>query len=517
MDFRSNKEKISKLNGCDVSRFSGDGSFPMFLSAVKVNSFRHIRDVELTFDHPVTIISGSNRVGKTSLLLLIAGSHERFVRLDATKPVPTFREHGWRDIVSFTRYEGSSSDYSYSLRWREGKKTNSADGKWSAKTRAWSGIAKKSSDKRKNAKIKSREVRLVDLDRLLPARSFSSSLLHKSIKSDLIELGEGIVRAFCFVLELQYTDCLKIYEVSSHINKRCYLIEGEVGTYSSYGAATGEEALINLLRDIFESSKNSLIMIDELEAGFHPAVQRRLINAIFQVSWEHKKQFIITSHSPSIMDEVPKISRKFIERNGSSYRVSSGVSPQAALSKMDTIGYPLVRVYCEDDLALFLISKVMIEISKEDKFFARRFEVIRSGPANQVANDYNRHKYYFEQLRNKIGYSAVLDGDQISRKAELNIEDDDDKVAFIFPFIAPEKFLAEAFLTANPDEVLSAYLSGHNHHGFFGKMVDLEMAATEVDARSMCYDAFKKSDHFEEHFRSLSMFLKGAHDFFEQE
>jgi predicted ATPase len=46
--------------------------------------------------------------------------------------------------------------------------------------------------------------------------------------------------------------------------------------YSSFNASVSVESLINILVDIFETPNDSLVMIDELEAGIHPNVQRRL-------------------------------------------------------------------------------------------------------------------------------------------------------------------------------------------------------------------------------------------------
>lgn len=54
-------EAKSKLESCDTANFSSSGnSFKHFTKRFKVNSFRHIRDLIIDFDHPVTAISGTN-------------------------------------------------------------------------------------------------------------------------------------------------------------------------------------------------------------------------------------------------------------------------------------------------------------------------------------------------------------------------------------------------------------------------------------------------------------------------
>lgn len=418
------------------------------------------------------------------------------------------REHIWKDVMAFTKYETEASDYSYKMNWRTGTKTITGEGKRLASSQAWSGLGKKAKD-RTNAKIRDREVRLIDLDRMLPARTFSTSLLRKSANASVTTLDDNIAKAFCYIFELVYTQGFKISEVSGHVNKRCYVVDNGTGPYSSYNAATGEESLISILRDSLECDKNSLVLIDEIEAGLHPSVQRRLMDVLNQISWDEKKQFIITTHSATVIDALPPNSRKFIENNAGIYKVISRISPQAALSKMDAVGHPLVSLYCEDDLAAFLIKKVVIEIGKVHPHFARLVEVIISGPASQVKNDFVRHKFRYSQVRNKIGFAAVIDGD-MKNKADFSDLLAEENCCFLMPEQAPEKFLISAYLNASPHQQLQVFLNNDNHHAAFNKMAEYGLAADAEDAKQICYTAFKASAEHADHFTVLKSFLMGV-------
>jgi predicted ATPase len=280
VDFHNIERSIEKANKVDVRQFDNAvNSYVNFTLEINVARFRHLVNVKVDFSNPVTIISGTNKVGKTSLLLLLACSHEQFFRLDASKPDPTLRAHIWKDVMAFTKYETEKNDYSYKLKWRKGKKVLDGEGKRLASSEAWSGLAKKAKD-RTNAKIKDREVRLVDLDRLLPARSFSASLLRKAANATSAKLSEDVSKAFCYVLDIAWTQAFSILEVSGHVNKRCYVVDNGNGAYSSYNAASGEESLIAILRDAIESPAGSLVLIDEIEAGLHPSVQRKLAKVL---------------------------------------------------------------------------------------------------------------------------------------------------------------------------------------------------------------------------------------------
>jgi len=507
MELQNLHKRISRANGCNMSVFNNSGnSYTHFLSRIKVQQFRRLKDLEIEFEHPVTIISGTNKIGKTSLLLLMACSHENFKKIDSTKPTPTIRNHHWKDVLSFTKHENVDVDYAYEIDWRIGDKLNKGSGKRLARTRSWSGLGKKAKG-RKNAKIQNREVRLIDLERLLPARSFSNSLLRKTSYTSKTPLNHEISQAYCYIFDTPVSTNFEISEAAGHVNKKCYLINDGINTYSSYNAASGEESLINLLRDVIESPQDSLILIDELEAGLHPSIQRRLAEIIQFVSWEHKKQFIITSHSPTLIEAFPAKSRKFIEFHNERYETTSGISPQAAMSKMDAIGHPLIRLFCEDDIAEFLIKKRLIELNKTSKNFDRLFQILRSGTADMVKTDLCRQKHHFDPSLKMLGYCAVIDGDYANKGGFKELSLPNENLIFLFPHKAPETFLIEAYLGENPNAELESFVKTVNKHALFQKMVDLGLASDKGDARNLCYNSFCKTADFTHHQQELDNFL----------
>ena len=507
----------NKLLSCDTAVFgNADDSYRFFTKQLNVTSFRHITGLDIHFEHPVTVISGSNTTGKTSLLLLLACSHEKFKKIDSTSPSPSIRDHAWSDVMTFTSHETANNSYSYSLFWRVGPVPRNGEGKRLSSSRAWSGLGKKSADKnRLNAKIRDREVRLIDLERMLPARSFTNALYRKANNSKKTQLSSDVEKAFAYIFDLT---SVEIFEVGGHINKYCYLIvKPAQSAYSTYNAATGEESLISMLRDIIESPHSSLVLIDEMEAGFHPSVQRKLADVVQFISWHHKKQFIITTHSPTTLSAFPFRSRRFIEHVNGVYRVSDRVSPQAARSKMDKFGHPLIQLYCEDDLAEFFIKKILIAMNDEEPYFDRIFNIVTSGPINEVRTDYTRHKRNFPQLAHKIGYCAVFDGDYV---ADTNysqyVGKEGDFATFLYPHEAPEKFLVRYFLTIKTNQTLASALAHDDHHTLFAKMCGLGLASDIQDARNQCYDAFTKGADFQRHKNELSSFLKVVSNHFLQ-
>lgn len=499
----------SKLLSYDPLTFSGaQNSFKFFLNKIKVNDFRHITGLEITFDHSVTVITGTNKIGKTSLLLLLACSHYDFKKYDSTKPETILRRHTWRDVLTFTNHEKTTRNYSYELFWRVGTETRTGEGKRLATSQAWTGLGKYSSAGRVNSQIKDKEVRLIDLERLLPARNFSNSLARKISGTARIRVNADIEQAFAYILDIP--SAVEIFRIGSHINKVAYLISYSVEPYSSYNAASGEESLINILSDIFDAPNDALILIDEIEAGFHPSIQRKLSDVIQYVSWIHKKQFILTTHSPSILSAFPSKSRKFIDKKADgTYECINKISVNAAFSKMDSQAFPLLQLYCEDNEAEFIIKNLLNSTSQTHKNFYRLVNIIKSGPINQVRNDYETHKRNFSQMRLKMGYASVMDGDYRNDPKYSQYHGNQSEFSFfIYPYLAPEKFLVQFYLTANPQHTqLRTALINTDHHSLFQEMTNLGIATDKHQARQFCWDAFKLTAEYTTLFNDFKGFI----------
>lgn len=485
-----------------------ENSFRYYLNKIEIDEFRHIKGLRISFDHPVTVITGNNKIGKTSILLIIACSHVEFKKYDSTKLDSDFRNHNWGDVLTFTNYENSQRNYLYKLYWRVGTDNRNGEGKRLNTSRAWTGLGKFSSDPgRTNAKIRDREVRLIDLERLLPARNFSKTLVRKIGANAGQRVNQNIEDAFAFILDIPQT--VEITKIGSHINKVAYLINYAGDSYSSYNAASGEESLINILVDIFESPNDSLILIDEIESGFHPSVQRKLADVIQYVAWRQKKQFIITTHSPSLLSAFNQKSRKYIDKDqDGNFETVNNISVNSAFSKMDTVAYPLVNLYCEDDEAAFMIRAMLVTINQEKKFFDRLVNVITSGPINEVRNDYIRHRRNYSQLKIKTGYCAVFDGDY--RDNPLYSEYDNNLnefTMFLYPYSAPEKFLVSSYLSTNPNDRLATALRFSDHHALFQEMVNLGLAANRSQARELCWNEFQLTPEYSTLFVQFKQFI----------
>ena len=90
--------------------------YPQFFTEIKLDVFRHIHGLTMNFIHPISVISGSNRSGKTSFLMAIACSHYNFDRLSISKA--SWERATWSNLLRFTNHDSQNEDWEYHITYR---------------------------------------------------------------------------------------------------------------------------------------------------------------------------------------------------------------------------------------------------------------------------------------------------------------------------------------------------------------------------------------------------------------
>lgn len=493
----ADRDYIDKL---DVS---GPVPYRKFLITVMLSPFRHIANLAVDFYNPISIITGTNRSGKSTILMAIACSHLNFEKRLAKNG--KLVRHTWSSLMKFTNFDKQSSDWAYQLIYRDGVEIVVKNGQRKFRTKKWNGVGKK------EGQIRDRQVIFVDLDRILPARNFADKIFAMSKKTSAGGLPSAKIKEVEDYISYILEENFKIVKGAQHLDKVIYNYRNR-HEYSSYNAASGEEVLIRMIVDIVEAENNALILIDEIEVGLHPKIQRRLMDVLYYVARRQNKQLIITTHSPTILKAVSLASRIFIERAGSSdFKVINSISVNAALSKMDAIGYPLVDLYCEDDVAESIILKAIANIIREKKVtnFHLLINIIVSGSVDTTYANFLAHDRTYKKKKIKVGYACVLDGDAKALKTTKGgrLYPDQKGLMFLYSEKAPEMFLLEAYLQANPNDTLEYHVRNSNPHVLFEKMVEQGIAVDTKAAFELCWDCFQSTEVGAKYFEELKTFL----------
>ena len=174
------------------------------------------------------------------------------------------------------------------------------------------------------------------------------------------------------------------------------------------------------------------------------------------------------------MASVSPASRGFIESVNNVFRAIPQISINAALTKMDSLSYPLVEIYVEDDVSKTIVSKVIENINAERSGFCRLVNIAIVGNADKTYNYFKTRANLYNKESVNVGYACVLDGDMkfaAFKNGDLRYPAED-LLFFHHSNEAPEKMLLKVFLDANPNDTLQYHYATSNPHCLFDKMIN---------------------------------------------
>ena len=370
---------------------------PHFLSEIRLDGIRGFRNLRVRFESPVSVIAGGNATGKSTVLFAAACAYK--VPGAGTKDFvpstvfPNYRpKHGGRgDVI-----EEITMDFTYQtpdgtreMRWRRGK--------------GWS----RSFFGRKGAEQPVQHVYLRTLSNLSNPSEVRGvlSMSRQKSRPEELPLTPAQIDFAQQLLPFRYAEVLKL----SSDNKALLFATQEGGAaYSELHMAAGERALLRLAQEIAQQ-ENALVLIDEVEAGLHPWVQQLLMLQLQQLALRNNLQVIVTTHSPVVLDSVPRPGRIFLDRDESSGQV---VVRDAYRDVIQNALYgraqDALNLLCEDVAAEGILQGVFdVLIPRE----GLQRESVRIG-RDTGASEFPMHAEAlrkFGQIRHTV---FVLDGDQ---------------------------------------------------------------------------------------------------------
>jgi predicted ATPase len=480
--------------------------YPEFFMGLKLNVFRHIRNLPLTFSHPISVISGSNRSGKTTALMAIACSHFNFMHHNVNND--RLERATWSSVVRFTSQDIQGQPWSYQVKYRTGLQIHTNSGTKNATSSKWSGVAKKAGQigRPTAGHINGgRTVIFIDLNRINPSRHLSKSYFNKfrNLPGVVFPNQTKMNEYLSYILEDNYN----VTQIGIAADSRVFKFS-TLSNYSSYNTASGEDVLSSMIYQILEAPMGSLVLIDEIEIGLHPKIQRRLMDVLYFISKDERKQFIITSHAYAILDSVPAESRLFIDNGVLGVRCLTGLSTYESLTRMDCETFPVTSVYVEDEVSKLIVNKAIAELTANNPGFNRLLKVVIIGSANKTFNYFTVRKDTHSDEPNTSKPACVLDGDMKNKMEDGHLAyPAQDGLFFHYSDLAPESMLLKEYLANHPHAGLQYHLEHSNPHCLLQKMVEEGVAVNHSDAFDICFAEYRKSSLGADHFETLKQFL----------
>ncbi len=184
-------------------------------------------------------------------------------------------------------------------------------------------------------------------------------------------------------------------------------------SYSEAYAGSGEVAVAKLVKDFLDLQDYTLVLLDEPETSLHPSAQIRLINFILRQIKDKKLQVVISTHSPDILTDAPKESICVLHYNSNIEKVEVNNKVHRDNAFVN-IGRPIDNkkmIIVEDKLAKMIVESVIKENNDEEIFQV----VYHPGGESSIKKE-DMVVYSREEESNVF---IILDGDQKKEKYDL--------------------------------------------------------------------------------------------------
>lgn len=312
------------------------------IDSVSIRNFKCLRSVDVELE-PLTVLIGKNDTGKSSFLEALTFFVAAFGETDET-PNPQVT-HGVNptDLAVSVRLDGQ--DYSAGLKGGQGV--------------FGGGSAQIHTNSESDGRLPLRSVRSpyrLDPDRLrmpaqvgvlngpLPARGdHLVAALDRLPLSRMVQLQKELIARVPTVREL----VLVPHQTGS---KEITFDLASGGRIPAKAASDGVMLLLAYLAIMFDENAPGLIMIEEPENGIHPKQLEYVVKQLLSLTQrEEPVQVIMTTHSPYVLDFVPKESVRVFARNESGDVEVEPFADIEGIADMLSSGYTLGEVWYNTD------------------------------------------------------------------------------------------------------------------------------------------------------------------------
>ena len=392
--------KYSQTDNDNIGWFKKDMTKSTLLGIeLTEGKLRGLYPFKVDFQYPVSVFSGKNCSGKTTLLALASCA---FHNKPGTFKLPNKKTN----YYTFSDFFIQTSDeippqgvkISYKILFDHWKPSKSKpDGK---------GIGIQVRKKNVGGKWNEyssrvdRNVVFLGIDRVVP---YSEKSVYRSYKS-------YFRRREALGWETKVKDTVgrilgKSYDDFWFINYGKYKVPvAKIGEfiYSGFNMGAGENTLFEVFSIIYGCPKGVLIVIDEIELGLHDEALIRFIKELKEICKEFKFQIIATTHSQSVIRNIPPIGRFHLESVGEKTIITDSITALFAAGKLAGENSNELDIFVEDGIA-----KRILELALSTEL-RNRVNIIAIGSSSAIARQLAaRYKNIKEGE-----CLAILDGDK---------------------------------------------------------------------------------------------------------
>ncbi|KXK56868.1 MAG: AAA family ATPase [Chlorobi bacterium] len=365
-----------------------------FLEELRIEKLRGIRDLRVPFSFPVSVIAGPNGSGKSTVLFACACAYRppsKTWGIVPSKLFPNLQTQG--SASPSDKSTGTVFEYYYlsnstktRMRWAKGKTWNK------------SFLGKREGiQPERHTYIRT----LSNLTNPSEVRSIlqmgKSTFTQEELTADLIAFAHRI-------LPVRYRG-LTLLKRRDNKDLLFAVRENDEESYSEFHMSAGERAILRISKDISQMN-DSLVLIDEVEAGLHPVTQQQMMLELQRLALRNNLQIIVTTHSSVVIESVPQDARIFLDRTENNVVIQT---PYRDIIQKALYGRSLnkLSILCEDDVAEGVIMGVLDVLNPRIGIAPDDITVGRDTGKDQ----FGQHIEALAKFQTLDSFVFILDGD----------------------------------------------------------------------------------------------------------
>lgn len=376
-------------------------NFGPILSRVKVKGFRGIEEIEINFESPITAISGLNGTGKSTIAQLCACGYKK----------PSTESKDYKRFYTSQFFPISKADESPFIETAEVEYhylTNDPNKlqelTLSRQASQWGGYKRQPE----------RHCRYIGFTIYIPKVEQRDISVYRGDQIEIsneILLTEEAKKAISKILSHPYSILSRA--TASHKERHTEICFAEKfgKKYSENHMGFGEGRIFYTVSSLESAPEQSLFILEEPETSLHEHAQHEFAKYLIDVCIRRKHQIILTTHSRTILNALPKESRKLLYRDGAKVKISNKTSTAESTGAL-SLGKNYERLILVEDIkAKFLLTEIIRSCKPE---LLKGLKISFVGNDDVVAN---LTKQFIEDGINTIG---IRDGDRgINKKERL--------------------------------------------------------------------------------------------------
>lgn len=224
-------------------------------------------------------------------------------------------------------------------------------------------------------------------------------------------LSENEIKYVSDILGREYKEIRVISHSFFDSDGETAIIKTNDKEYSEAFAGSGEFAVIKLVHKIYTAKLASLIILDEPEVSLHPGAQLRLLSFLFDQVKKSKHQIIMGTHSPYLIEGLPKEAVKslVLDKSNNSVSITNETNPASAFFHLEVDDYHKTIIYVEDRLAKEIVDRCLAIIS-EAAYKTVKVKFMPGGAESLI-----KQFYIPSALSNEDHKNFCLDGDKFNK------------------------------------------------------------------------------------------------------